>query len=266
MNLSKRALRALLLMLCASALLACSGGGGDDEEDEDELDLPEDADATGLYNGTIVLGGVTRNMTVAVAPNGEFNGLIAATAGNPNQRFLLGSGSANGNAFTASGTAFASIGGEFPAGGIVASISITSGVITEHVQLTGSYAAGGESGSFTLSYNSGLTNRGASLARLAGTYSTLPPQPAATVSVQNTGAFTFANAGGCNGTGNFTIQDPSVNVYSFTIDVTCVSTPPYTARGLTVLDDAPTGGSNNMLVMFGASALNEHRFGFAGAK
>jgi len=39
--------------------------------------------------------------------------------------------------------------------------------------------------------------------------------------------------------GNFSIQDVTVNVYSFTIDVTWVNTPPFSASGLTVLDDAP---------------------------
>ena len=75
--------RALMLSVAAVSLASCGGG----EEDE-EIGPPEDADAAGNYQGTMVLNGTTRNFLVAVAADGAFTGGIGAASGSPSQRAI----------------------------------------------------------------------------------------------------------------------------------------------------------------------------------
>ena len=86
----------LVLSMVSVSLVSCGGG-----EDEEEL-APDDADAAGNYQGTMLLNGTTRSFLVAVAPNGAFVGGIGASA-NGNSRTIIGTGMADGNGFTATG-------------------------------------------------------------------------------------------------------------------------------------------------------------------
>lgn len=258
--------RALLVSVTAVSL-ACCGGGGDDED----LGPPEDADAAGNYQGTMLLGGTSRNFLVAVAPDGTFVGGIGASA-NGNSRTIIGTGMPDGNSFTATGTAYAPTTAPFPTGNpSIAALSVTNGIIVEHQQISGAYSAGGESGTFTLNYRSDLTNRGASLSRLAGTYNLLQSGPSvinAVITITAAGAITYGTTpAGCMGNGGVVIQDASINVYNFIINLgACGNVPAFTAGGLLVLDDAAAGGTNNMVVMFGTNNTRSLVWGFTGTK
>lgn len=255
------------VLLVSMSLILVSCGGGEDEE---ELD-PVEADASGLYEGTILLNGSTRVMLAAVAADGAFTGGIAAAAGAGNSRTFIGSGTANGSSFSATGNAYAPGTGPFPAGGQRAVLAF-SGTIAEGVQINGSWSAGGENGTYTLNYRAALTNRGAQLPRLSGNYNLYVPPGTVTiqnavVSVTSTGTMTYQTTPtACGGTGNVTIQDPSINVYNFTMTLSSCGPPTFTVNGLLVLDDAPAGGTNNMVVMFGTTAAGDLPFGFTGTK
>jgi hypothetical protein len=263
------ALRALLIGLSAISLLACHGGGGDDDDDEPEL--PDDQDAAGLWSGTVSIGGTARSFVIAAAPNGDFTGAIAPTPGATNSRVLVGSGNVTGSSLSASGSAFAPPGGNFPSNTLIAAVAVTNGTVTERASMTGTYSAGGETGPFTLTYNAGVANRGASFARLAGTYSSFPPPTTpgavnASLNITSTGIADFQTNTGCTGNGTFTIPDAALNLYAFTLTVACPTLPQYTAAGLGVVDDSPSGGTNNRITMSGAPAARDRVFVFIGTK
>lgn len=251
--------------LAGMIAVALQGCGGGDEEEE-----PPDADAAGLYQGSMMVDGTTRNFIVAVAPDGTFaGGFGASAAGAGNSRVLVGTGFPDGNTFTASGSAFAPPGAPFTAGGTVAALTISNGLIDEGVRLQGDYAAGGESGNFTVQYRTEMTQRGALLSRIAGTYDSYPP--AATpeqnlvMTIDSTGAFTLAGGGCTNtGTGQVSIQDADVNVYSIQLAPNgCLPFATYT--GVASLEDAE-GGTNNRLILFVATPSRSASFGYGGLR
>jgi hypothetical protein len=263
------ALRAALVCLLTLSLIACGGGGGDDDEEDDPIGGVEDADASGLWLGTLTLGGTARTFRVLAAPSGQFVGLIfASAAGATDSRTLIGTGDATGNQISGTGTAFASAASPFPNGSPIAALTISGGQVTERVSLSGTYAAGGESGPFTLSYQTALTDRGASLATVAGTYTLLPtPSGAtATVTINSAGAATYNSSSGCVGNGNFAVLDAALNMYSWTLAITsCPSIPDSSPSGLAILDDY-NGAQGNLLAMFGAPPARDRLFVFIGAK
>jgi hypothetical protein len=254
---SRRLAGAMLAGMIAVALGGCGGGGGEDE--------PEDADAGGLYAGTMNLDGTARTFNVAVRPDGVFVGGFSAAPGGTNSRVMYGVGVADGDDFTATGTSYAPAGAPFSAGGTVASLSITNGAIDEGVRLQGNYAAGGESGNFTVNYRAEITGRGALLSRIAGTYASNPASAQnVTVTITGTGAVTLAG-NGCTGTGQINILDPAVNVYSIDLVIsTCSANVP--VSGVASLEDAPAGGTNNFLLFLAATASQSNAYGFSGTR
>jgi hypothetical protein len=272
-ELRRRAL--LLALLTATTLAACGGGGDDDEEDEDEDDgisIPDDEDASGLWLGTVNRVGASDPFAVIASPNGEFIGVVISATGNTG-RLLVGSGTVAGNKLNANGTIFAGAGATLPLGQQVALVTLPQVTVVERVSMAGSYSGGGEVGIFTLNFDAAKTNRGASLAALTGTYTTFPAPTTAgaanwSLAIAPNGTATFATNTGCNGTGTFAVIDAAYNVYSWTLNNgVCGTTPATTFSGLATLDDNPTGGTSNLLRMFGATALTRNLpFGFVGTK
>jgi hypothetical protein len=269
--------RALFLALLTTTLAACHSGGGDDDDEDDSGDngggggLADDADASGLWLGTVNrMGGTQDPFAVIASPNGDFVGVVISATGTG--RLLIGAGSVVGTTLNASGTIFPGAGGSMPNGQPVANATIPSAVVAEHVSIRGSYTGGGEVGIFTLNYDGAKTARGAALATLAGTYTTYPAATTAgapnwTITIQSGGVATFATSTGCNGTGAFAVIDAATNVYSWTLDVgACATAPASVFRGLATLDDNPTMGSSNLLRMFGATLARDLPFGFVGSK
>lgn len=255
--------QALVLSVAALPLVSCGG-------DEGEEVIPEDAEAAGIYFGTVNLNGISRSFQVVVAADGVFTGTIGSisvTSGDP--RLLIGRGLSDGNGFSATGTVFAASAGAFLPGA-ASTVNVTNGVIVEHQQMTGTYAAVTEAGAFTLNYLTELTNRGAMLSLLAGTYNLPLPAPngaTATLTIDSAGAVTYQTSTGCSGSGNISIQDPSINVYDFSISVGgCVAYSGIAFAGLMVLQDASAGARNNLLVMFGADQSRSRFFAFTGVK
>jgi hypothetical protein len=266
----RRRRRALFLALLTATTLAACGGGGDDDEDEDDDDssFDDDADAAGLWGGTVNRIGVANPFVVIASPNGDFIGVVISTTGTG--RLLVGTGTVNGTALNATGTIFPGTSGAMPNGQPVANVTLPAATVNEYVSMSGSYSGGGEVGIFTLNYDLTKTRRGASFTAVGGTYTFTGPTPtqSASLTITGTGTATYSTGAGCNGTGTFTIPDAAYNVYSWTLNVgVCGTAPAITFGGLATLDDNPTGGTNNLLRMFGAKALTRDvPFGFVGNK
>lgn len=258
--------RTALLSLLVVTLAACGGGGGDDD-DEEEI---EDEDATGLWSGTFTQAGVARSFIVMAAPSGQFVGVVSGNA-NAGPRLMVGTGSTLQNIINANGTVFAQFGAFLPNGQPNASFAIAAGRITERVSITGNYSGGGETATVSLSYDT-KSARGGSLAAVAGIYSqypvpTTPGAVNATLTINSAGATTFATSTGCNGTGTFSVIDPALNMYSWTLSVAaCQTDAAYSASGLASLTDSPLGGTNNLLQMAGARSAFDRGFAWAGTK
>lgn len=259
----RRGLCVALLTAAITLTLTACGGGGDDD---DEVEAPEDEDASGLWQGTFSRGGVSAPMGVIAAPSG----LFVAMVGGASSRLIIGTGAVTLDTFNATGTVLAR-GGTLPNGSASAPMTIAAGRVTERASLTGNYSGGGETATISLSFDPKAL-RGASLATVAGTYSASPP-PAdpnlnATLTIQSNGAATFATGAGCNGTGNFAVIDPALNMYSWTLTIgACGAAPEVAFSGLAALNDnAATGGTNNLISLLGTTAARTASFAFFGVE
>jgi hypothetical protein len=256
----------LVLSVAALSLAACSSGGDDD--DDDEFDPPDDADASGLWFGTVAQVGGPLPFAVIAAPNGEFVGLVL---GPPTlARLMIGTGETTQNKLNATGTLLPPPGEMLPNAQPSAALTISAATVVDGASIAGNYLGGGENVPFNLTFDA-KTRRGALLSRLAGTYSLFPAPTAPgatniTLSVNSTGSSTFATSTGCNGTGNFAVIDPALNMYSWTLTIAaCGAQPEFSGSGLATLDDV-TGGTNNALRMFGANNARTRGFSFNGNK
>lgn len=230
-------------------LSACSSGG-DDEEDEFEID---DADGTGVWNGTNTPGGGSAsNATVIVAPSGRF--VVATSA-----VFLSGSGTSSGNSFTGSATGWPPANSTFANGSTVANFTLT-GTLFEGGTLNGTYSGANESGTLSLTYDTANSNRSASLATVAGTYTT--QGSVTTVAINSNGSFTLNSTLGpamnCIGNGTFSVPDATRNVYIWNMTMSgCFNNG--AADGLAYLL-----ANNTLLVMLGRTSGSP--FSLAGTK
>ena len=261
----RRRRRMLFLALLMTTVAACRGGGDDD--DDDDGGGSTDADAVGLWTGTVNRVGAQNAFAVIASPTDEFVGVVISTTGTG--RLLIGTGDVTGTTLTASGTIFPAAGSTMPNGQSVANVTIPTGTVTQRVSITGAYSGGGETGVFTLNYDP-KTSRGASLPAVAGTYTSTGPTPSqsASLTITSLGSLTYATGAGCNATGTFAVPDAGYNVYTFTLNAgVCGTVPAATFNGLATLDDNPAGGTNNLLRMFGATTPTRTLpFGFVGNK
>lgn len=233
----------------ALSLVACGGGGGDDEDEPES----NDADLTGLWSGTDTRdGGMAVPVTLIVAIGGPEIPEGAFFSVSP-ELYLRGVGDTSGNNFSADGDGWPS-GSRiaFPDGSAKAQF-LLNGTAAEKSTINGSYAGGGESGTLSLTYDSALTNRGASLATVAGSYET---DGGGALSITN-GEITYSNASAgpnCIGNGEIGFDASSMNVYNWQIFFEgCDLVFNGGASGLGYLGDAANGGSDNRLLLFGTT-------------
>jgi hypothetical protein len=258
--------RLLFLGVGLTALQGCDGhGGGSDSQ----TNPSGDANPAGLWQGSFTAdGGTTRGFSVIAAPDGLFAGVIASSG--TNGRFVIGTSDTTLNVFSASGTVFAAAGEALlPNGQPSDAMTVSSGNVVERASLQGSYSGGGESGSFALGYDQGLTSRGASLQVISGVYSVYPPPLVNTASlVVNGGSITFAADGGCNGAGTIAVIDPTMNIYTWSMLLgACNGFDGDSFSGLaTVADNPRTGGTHDLIALYGATASHDRSFVFRGSK
>ena len=257
--------RLLCLGAALTALQACDGHGGSGAQAAPS----GDANPAGVWQGSFTADdGTTRGFSVVMAPDGLFVGIIASNG--VNGRFVIGTGDTTLDMFSATGTVFAQPGeGQLPNGQWSDALTVSSGNLVTHASLRGSYSGGGESGSFKLSYDDGLTSRGASLQAIAGIYDVYPPPLVNTATlVVNGDSITFAADGGCNGAGTIEVIDPTMNIYSWSMLLgACAGVAEDSMSGLATLADNPRfGGTRNLIALYGATAAQDRSFVFRGFK
>jgi hypothetical protein len=258
--------RLLFLGVGLTALQGCDGHGGSSDS---QTSPSGDANPAGVWQGSFTAdGGTTRGFSVIVAPDGLFAGVIASSG--TNGRFVIGTSDTTLNVFSASGTVFAAAGEAFlPNGQSSDALTVSSGNVVERASLKGSYSGGGESGSFALGYDQALPSRGASLQAISGVYSIYPPPLVNTATlVVNGGSITFAADGGCNGAGTIAVIDPAMNMYSWAMLLSaCSGAEEDMFSGLaTVADNPRTGGTHNLIALYGDTADHDRSFVFRASK
>lgn len=233
--------------LMALSLAGCGGGeekpatgvGGDDDDD---------ASGAGIWAGTYRIDGqgTGQPMGGIVTEEGDF---VFATTGT-SARMHFGSGSTNGNSFTATASSYG------PASMVSSSFQ---GTIADGVSITGSYSLTGESALFNLTY-SNIYMRAASLATLTGTYTVTVgasgsnPATTLTVDIIGNGNFVYTNStSGCSISGNFSVPHANRNYYRWTGTASGCTAGDGAMTGVAYLADVPAG-QNRQLVMMGRHA------------
>jgi len=189
------------------ALTACGGGGGGGGAP------PVPIASAGIYSGTVtpnsaavpffVVGLMTTDNRVGFFASGIVNDTVA----------VIGTRSNN----TITGTLFN--------GAYNPSAAPMSGQITSVSgnNIGGVYTSSIESGSFSLVADQNLYSRGASLAKITGTWvDAVHTSGAGTTTwiIQPNGAFSMASVSGCAATGVFSLIDASKNEYGVNLTVT----------------------------------------------
>lgn len=239
------------VVIAATFLAGCGGGGGgggDGGGGDDGVFFS----AGGIWEGTITPSGATAKIFRGlVTEDGDFGVVVSNQVG-----FLaIGQGDTQGNdRFQATATAFASSGSTFPDGSTRTTATFQGSFITGS-RLTGTYSAGGETGSFDLRYQS-LYDRLPSLATLSGVWTLGQPAgaPPVTMSINSNGELVLSTSSGCTANGRFTIVDPDFNAYVSTSTFgNCGAPIDGRWRVIAYLGDA-AGATNNRLWIYGLAA------------
>lgn len=163
---------------------------------------------------------------------GIYTGTFTETGGTPDDVVLLVTSDSRFALGVADGS-------DYAIGTMLGSTLSTSDgfVVTLDAALSGTYAAPGITGTFTLS-DSGLYNRISSTAKLEGIWvdNTFTQTGTATYVITD-GSILLTSVSGCAGTGQFTTIDSSKNEYDFTLNMTNCPGFNGTYTGLAVTDD-----------------------------
>jgi hypothetical protein len=240
----KQSLVAIITGMVALGVTACGGGGEDEEEDEG----PEDASGAGIWSGTYRLDGqiTSSPMFGLVTEEGDFTLVAVGNATRP-ARFFFGTGTTNGNSFSANALSY------FAPGTTPSSLA---GTVTDRSTISGSYSLSGESATFSLTYRNAY-ERASSFATLSGVYTlTIPasgttPAGTITVDIATTGSFTYtASVTGCTITGSFTTPHSNRNYYRWTGTSSGCAAGNGAMSGTAYLDDN-AAGTNRVLTLLG---------------
>lgn len=231
------------LVVLATALSAC-GGGGDSGSGGSGGSTPVTASSEGIFTGsmTSTVSHRAQTVTAIVLPTGEARLIrgdcvqyIAATT-------------MSGSFFSGSGTAYAPDGSiaacpsaiTFPNGTSLASLDI-SGQATTASNLLGTYSGGGDSGTFTVSYNNAYTRAG-TIARIRGNYS----NGTVSITIDDNGIVT-GTLGADVLNGQVSTIDVSKNAYRISVTETKVTAAATDTASATSATVASWGGLATLL-------------------
>ena len=232
---------AVAVLTAFAALVAGCGGGGGGEDDEEEQ---FDNEATGIWNGTHTPDGRTAvSATVVAEPDGGFV-MVSSLV------YLSGTGSVSGDRLSATATGWAPAGTSFANGSATGTFSLT-GTVFEENRIDSSYSGASESGRFVFTYDAARSNRPASLAVVAGSYTTAG---GGALAINSSGAMTLNSPNGpnCVGNGVIRVPDASRNVYTWSMTLSGCTAGNGNASGVAFLDDV-NGRANSRIRLLGAS-------------
>jgi hypothetical protein len=240
---SNRSVLLLTAVMAAMSLSACGGGGGD-EEDEDLG--PDDASGAGIWLGSYRVDGTTTSLPMRGVVTEEGDYALISFDGTQSYRQFFGTGTTNGNSFSANAVTYLNVARSVPAS--------LQGTVNDRVSINGSFSMNGQSATFTLAYQSALYERAASLATLAGSYSATNGATGTVISAvaEASGAITltYSQPVGCVLAGTVSVPRGNRNYYRMTGTYNAACAPrsgPMTA--LIYMDDVAPGQNNRMVIL-----------------
>lgn len=200
-----------MLTLMGSLLSACYSGTNPDIS-------PSNSNPAGFYTGTLVstVSGTAIEVLALASDLGELRILDPVSDAQ-----YVATLSFAGNDLEPSLSAYAAPGASFPDNSRVCAGHI-QGTIQPGAAITGRYDCGGDSGSFSLLYDVGD-----SLQRPAGRFpslglrGTIGAGDVLFLALDSDGGLSGSDSAGCTYTGQMTVIDPFINIYSVTLAQTC---------------------------------------------
>jgi hypothetical protein len=250
MNMRMIRIGSVLLVLVAGILTVIGSGGGGGGGGPTATVVPDVP--AGIYWGSVTpdVGPKWNNTIGVITTDGQLSFLDEA------KEFLYATGS--DHAFD--GTLF-SLAGLAPLQGEVTSVDI-GGVTT----ISGTFTSPLTDGTFAYQLDTALTDRGADLSKLAGTwvdgFHVGPPgieTGTTTWVIQADGTFTMTSTTTCEANGSFSLIDPTKNEYAIDLTLTnCTFDGAYGGAGLLI--DA-LGSTDNYLIFIFSNGVQGAGFG-----
>lgn len=236
---SRRILNSLYLLLIASVWLS---GCATDPAWPDPGHRP----FAGVYDGTLSdVGGATMRAGALATAQGEFrllgsNGLQVVAQLERQGDVLRG----DGRVYAPSGEAGRSGGGRLPDGTQSAPARIEARVLPRGL-VSGNFVGGGQQGRFSL-LRLPVSERGGSLAALAGNYRSARPGSSFEGAIDNLGRLRGRDQHGVYN-GRFEVLDPGLNVYRVFVTYRPFNDAPLELNGLGTLNDDQADNDRSLL-------------------
>jgi hypothetical protein len=229
--------RVLLISLLLTVGLIASGCGSGSSSGSGSTGTtpPTNQSPAGLWTGTLTSSTFGNSPFIAIViPNGQ--AFLATTSGGtifapPAQELFSGPLTVSGSSVSGSLTAYAPIDFPFPNGTTYETASV-SGTVTSQASFSGTYQGAGDSGSFSLTYQSNSANPAASLSLVAGSWTGDglgllygPGAGGADLVISSTGQISGNDAStGCQFSGQISTVNSTLNAYSVTFSVSsCIA-------------------------------------------
>lgn len=228
-------------ILLLSALAACGGGGGgSDPVPSGETGNNSDANANGIWLGTLTVNGSDSDLA-GLFYKGEL--FFGSTFGFG--ELYEGSYSVSGNQITGDLNVYDENYGSR------INTATFSGNVSEKSKITADYSSAASSGSFSLDYDA-LYGRNSSLNVITGIFSFSDGTGyTLTITIQNDGTFDGSDTNSCAYAGTVGIVDPAINVYDVELTITDMMNcpaPEGVYNGYAVLSDDIS--PNDSLIVF----------------
>jgi len=212
MVLPNRSVLKMLAALAAGAVLtACNYGSSD-------LYIPTGTNPSGFYTGTRVsaVSGVAVDVVALVSASGEFRIVDPAS----HSQFVAALSFAD-DTLQDPLTGYAAPGTVFPDKSTVCNGTV-SGAVQPGSTIRGSYACGGDHGTFSLLYDASTSLQSpAGRFPVIGVLGGIRPGDVLFLALRSDGAIAGSDSDGCTYAGQMSVIDPLINVYAVTSGQTC---------------------------------------------
>ena len=244
---SLRCISIICIIALGLATFVGCGGGGDDGQTPSPV---TNQSIGGIWEGTFFSIPLSRTfITIGLASENSEVHFIS----NEGAQYT-GIATVSGDSVSGTFNVFAPPNYLFPDGSTHGT-AIINGIIIERQSLDGTYSGLGDSGNFSLTYNT-LYDRDSSLSLLEGQWFLGTINGIAVnilLTIQNDGTVTGNDLDGNTYNGTFTIIDSAYNLYKVNVNITDINGHSYKYSGLTALADLST---QNDIFYFGVTYSN----------
>ena len=253
--------RLTFVIALAVASVSCGGGSSSITFTPDEV-------ASGIWHGTVTNSGGTSDIGGLITEDKEVILIGRIKTGVLAYGVTVGTLDVTGDVL--SGTV-QNYGGQyplcfpcnfsFPDGSSIATLSL-SGTVATRATISGSFSGGGDSGTFSLAYDT-IYERPSSLSAVSANWTFSSPISGitTTVSIDPAGLIFGTNTDGCVYSGTVSVIDPFFNAYRVEVTVSSCGAADGTYSGLAALADTVT--TDDTLNLGVTNADNAMVFAFA---